>query len=112
MDDRRRIVIRDPRLRRFRNSLRTVIYKAADDLEDEIDEKWNALCYDELGNILSDLPDEIEQEVQNLNERREAINLALEESVVCCSLCHSLDQDVEYVQKFESWFCIKCARLY
>ena len=109
MDDRRRIVIRDPRLRHFRNCLRMVIYKAAKELAREIDEKWNALCYDEHGHLISDLPDEIEQEIQNLNERHSEINLALEASIISCGSCNSLDQDMEYIEKFKSWFCVKCA---
>ena len=109
MDDRRRIVIRDPRLRHFRNCLRMVIYKAAKELAREIDERRRFLSYDEDGNMIYDHPDEIEQEIQDLIEKRSEINLALEASIISCGSCNSLDQDMEYIEKFKSWFCVKCA---
>ena len=77
MDDRRRIVIRDPRLRRFRNSLRAVIEEAAMKKLKNLIDRVKELSHDEHGNYIYNLPDNVRRQIRSLYREEEAINLSL-----------------------------------
>lgn len=109
MNKKKIISIKNPRLRRIRNSLREIIALEAFKREREIMKEKDALLYDEEGKLKSELP---VTELSKLSDEYWNIERALRASIIKCGVCHILDRDMVFVPKFKEWFCIECAKLH
>ncbi|MHA1414494.1 MAG: hypothetical protein ACTSO4_17985 [Promethearchaeota archaeon] len=108
MNKRRMICIRDPRLRRLRNSLRNIIVMEAIKRRRKIDREVYALSRNEHGNYIHNLSEDIMNKIHKLVRQADDINVALKHSVVKCPSCGKNNRDVEYYPQFNLWFCVKC----
>jgi len=55
-------------------------------------------------------PEPVLKQLRKLSEQEDRLRTALDDSVIRCPICGSWERDVEYVSKFESWFCVNCAK--
>ena len=87
MRDQRLIALKDPRLRKIRNSLRKIIFlKKADLLENYyIGDNWPA---------------------------RWNIEWPFKASICSCSICGKIDRDMVYDGKSRKWNCVECNMIF
>ena len=103
------IVVRDPKLRKIRDNLRTILILESGAREEEITAQKRKILFDKDGNA----------QTLTVKEERKAIKLSLEyrkylfsmrDSICFCQLCHSTDKDMSYNPKFKQWFCVDCSK--
>jgi len=83
MRNKRKIIIKDSKLRNLRNSLRKIIFLA---------------CQEKLR--------ETEKDRLNWPLRR-----ALNKSICFCEICGQTNKDMIYISDLDEWFCIDCQSL-
>lgn len=93
----RTIMIKNPRLRKVRDSLREIISKASEYYEGElIQEKANL-------SIETD-----KEKIKILASKRDQIHTALNNSICICPVCKSHTSDMTFNPYLKAWFCIDC----
>ncbi|KKK42876.1 hypothetical protein LCGC14_1101390 [marine sediment metagenome] len=100
MKRKRVIRIKDPHLQKIRNNLRGLILDAASEKMSQLRELDT--YYEHLGE--KEKAHEVTKEVQE-------ILVALKKSICMCEVCGTTKEDMIYVPKYKSWFCIACAKM-
>lgn len=96
MKKERAIIIKDPRLRKARNELRTLLKLWVSDIRDSLREQWS--LYIEKGD---DRAIELQKEVSKLD-------LMEGMSICSCLHCGHSDKDMIFVPEMKQWLCIEC----
>jgi len=103
LKNKKRIIIRNERLKKIRNSLR---------------EFWIRLVYDEM-DILQNFYNLYDWSDLSLEEKNESgilqgkiTNLfgLISKSICSCPLCTNTDRDMVYIPDHETWYCIECQK--
>ena len=97
----KRIIIRNERLRKIRNNLREILIKS---VYDEIEILRN---FDNLYDWSSLTPEE-ENESAILEGRITNLFSLLSKSICSCPLCTNDDRDMVYIPDHETWYCTEC----
>lgn len=104
MDKKRAIIIRNPCLRRVRDSFREVILRACSASQKKIHEKKQ-----ELGlNRSSYGDDEYGRLSSELSRRWEGIERPLRASILLCPVCFQADKDMVCNPVRKKWYCTEC----
>lgn len=102
MKKHRKIILKDGTLQNLRNFLRGILFEAQNkkilDLRTKL-EKFN--------DIIAETGD-IPEEVFELENRKQEIRRAFNESICICSICQNIDKDMVYATRPKEWFCIDC----
>lgn len=85
MRDQRLIAIKNPQLRRIRNSLRQIIFLKKKDLLSKTDLNSSTWW---------------------------ALNRPFYASICCCSICRAIDKDMVYDAKAHKWNCTECNKIF
>jgi len=102
LKDEKKIIIRNEKLRKVRNSLREIIISA---VYDEIEILRN---YSNLYGAILDLTPEEQKEVFYLEGTKRRLRGALNRSICVCPLCTQSDRDMVYIPLYEMWYCVEC----
>jgi len=102
MKDERKIVIRNERLRKIRNSLRRILILAVWD-EIEILGHYAILYPPPL-----DLPPEELAEIYHLEGTRHKLFSLMRRSICKCPICTKQDRDMVYIESHDVWYCVEC----
>ena len=109
MRKKRTITIKDPRLRKVRNGLRSVLMLAEAAEEKKILNKKQKLYkvegfWDESHINYKKLS----REARKLNSQKGGLNHAFKASIVFCPVCQEIDKDMTYNPVSNKWFCTEC----
>lgn len=96
MDKKRTLIVKHPRLRKIRNTLRIAIV-------DAVLEK-----IEELREEVREIPVREGEKRIPLIRKGQALEKALKESVCFCPICHSQTSDMIFNTHNNTWFCIEC----
>jgi hypothetical protein len=102
MKDKRRVIIRNERLKKIRNNLREIIIRSVYD-EIEILSTFSSLY-----EAVLDLSPEEQKEVFYLEGTKHELSRALSKSICVCPLCTQSDKDMVYISDHDTWYCIEC----
>lgn len=107
MNKKREIIIKNPILRKVRNNVREVIFKACSARQKKIHEKKQ-----ELGlNISSYEDDEYSRLSSELSRQWWAIERPLRASILLCPVCGQIDKDMIFNPIREKWYCTECYKI-
>lgn len=104
----RTITIKDPRLRKIRNSLREIIGLWKRSVVLSLQAFREEISYDENGEFRSNLSGEEIEKLRKLNDKIEFINTVYSNSICKCHRCPRIDQDMTYNPRNGAWYCVKC----
>lgn len=106
MKKKRTIIIKDPRLRKIRNNLRSLILEAIKSIQhrllDEIEVIENTNGYFNFDNA-----DLIERN-KELGTQKQLLDRQVNASIIFCPVCFKSDRDMTYNPVRETWFCTEC----
>jgi len=94
MDKKRKITLKDPRLRKIRYELRSLLQKVVLDRLDELSEKLRKA-------------DSVE-EMQQISWKKQDLKRGLIKHPIGCTLCGDRDVDLIYNPNDFSWYCERC----
>jgi hypothetical protein len=109
MKKKRTISIKNPRLRRIRGELRSLLQlaesKQIHDLIDKIEKIQNSEVFWDENH-----PDfkRLHKEVQQLNSQENDLSYAFNSSIAWCPVCRSADKDMTYNPVSKQWLCTEC----
>jgi hypothetical protein len=108
MKKQKSIIIKNPRIQRFRNNLRLLIrlavYDEVDILRDEIRK------LDHIGKYSNGkFPTEEEKKKSRILKEKESILWSnIHKSICYCRVCKEYDNNMIFFPHFNEWFCIDC----
>ncbi len=108
MKRKKTIVIKNPRLRKFRNNLRLVLLKAVSDKKGSISEELERLKH-KLDGKPRDYIDM--EEIQFLNEKRNELDRLKRDSICKCASCSVADKNMTFSPYFKAWYCVDCYKM-
>ncbi|MGV9199338.1 MAG: hypothetical protein ACOC4M_11020 [Promethearchaeia archaeon] len=91
----RKIIIKDPRLRRLRGFLRYILYEAYMKESKRLHKKMNELM--DQG-----------KEWTHLYRESKELGISFKRSTIYCNLCFSIAGDRVYIPEYHCWRCINC----
>ncbi|MHA1197051.1 MAG: hypothetical protein ACTSRH_14745 [Promethearchaeota archaeon] len=110
INKRRRIIIKNPQLRRIRNSLRQVIELEALRREEKLMDKKHSMMLDKSGKYFGGDRKKIIKAARKLTKKIWEIERPLRDSIIECAVCGHSDRDMEYIPEEKAWFCLDCAQ--
>ena len=105
----RKIIIRNPKLRNFRNNLRYIINKAYSDTVIEINKEQMEIVDNLTEKKIKN--SKLEERMKYLETRRIELKVFYDRSICICNTCRKIDQDMVYVihtMLLPAWYCIDC----
>jgi len=103
MKKKRYIRLKDPRLRRARTELRTLLSLVWD--------KQVSDLYDQIEVIINDDSLDLETKIYRKDRVRKKIadlNSIYDRSPIGCRVCRNRDRDLTYVPALDTWYCEPC----
>lgn len=107
MKNKRTVSIKDPRLRRFRDNLRLLIFKA-------VSVEWKRY-FDERRKLNTDLDGNYrnlsgskKSRVAELTVKMNQITNFREESIIQCPACRKINRDMTFNLRLKQWYCSQC----
>lgn len=105
MKKKRTISITNPKLRRFRDSLRGIVSKVV------IEEIGNTIK--QKGEIIKELQQNSENNILykkklELINKRDKLDTAWKNSICVCPVCGSRTSDMTFNPHLKAWFCVDC----
>ncbi len=97
MKKERTIIIRDPKLQKIRNGLRTILNLWKSDIKSSLRAKSSE--FSEEGNFIKSR--EIQKKISELN-------LQYQLSICVCLHCGHSDKDMIFVPEMRQWLCVDC----
>ncbi len=97
MKKERAIIIKDPRLQKIRNELRTLLKLWKEDIVNSL--RVKASEYSEGGD---------DQKSRDTRRKISELDLLLKLSICTCLHCGHSDKDMIYIPKMKQWLCIEC----
>lgn len=97
MKKERAIIIRDPKLQKIRNELRTILNLWKSDIKSSLRAK--ASKFSEEGNF---------SKSREIRKKISDINLQYQLSICACLHCGHSDKDMIFVPEMKQWLCIEC----
>jgi len=94
------IRIKDPYLRKIRYNLRMLIIKAVEVKNSQLRKEFSRLY--KMGN---------KEEAHKVNKEIQKNTSDLGRSICVCEVCGTAKEDLLYIPKYKSWFCVACAKL-
>ena len=103
MKKKRFIRLKDPRLRKARTELRTLLALVWDKQVAELDDKIEEIDRDDSLDLKSKIrkPDQIREKIL-------ALKRIYHQSPVGCRTCGNRDRDLTYVPALDTWYCEPC----
>ncbi len=105
----RTIIIRDPKLRKCRNSLRKILILENVARGNKNSARRKEIRFDKNGRFRS-LTTKEEEEINRLFRESRKYSASLRDSICFCECCLSTDKDMSYVPRFRRWFCVDCSK--
>jgi len=114
MRDKRTIVIKNPRLRKIRDSLRDILIGVYHAQWKEIHDARRKLLFDSDGNrhTIDDLSAENLQLFRKLQEQENELSNSLDRSILVCVSCGKGHRDMIYNKAYDAWYCTECYGLH
>ena len=106
MKKKRSVIIRNPRLRRVRNNLRSLILKAVSEEQARLQAEREKIKT--IPDYYKNHPPELLEKVKKLNDQYWAIETPLRESILLCPACFQSDKDMIYNPVRKEWYCVEC----
>ncbi len=106
MKKHRKIIIKNPSLKKIRNNFRKIIQKAKSDEINNIIKKQRELLNQmkKEGKLIP----ELEEKSKILESRKQTLNRVFNESICICPICREIDKDMVYATRSKAWYCIDC----
>jgi len=109
MKKKRTISINDAKLRKVRDNLRLVLFKA-------VSVEWR-MYFDERHKLSTDLNGNIRNLSESkkpraveLTKRMNEIDMLMEKSIIQCPACKMIDKDMTFNPELKQWYCTQCYR--
>ncbi|TXT59499.1 MAG: hypothetical protein BAJALOKI2v1_200012 [Promethearchaeota archaeon] len=97
MRQKKTIRIKNPKLIKIRNNLRTLWIEFSKDLRRKLDEKEERI-----------LDSSEEGDLMEISHKKQEISLILEKSICKCYNCFRTNTDMTYNPLEKAWFCVDC----
>jgi len=94
------IRIKNPNLQKVRYNLRSLIAKAVEVKNSRLREAFSSLY--KLG---------LREEAHEVNKEVQKNSSDLRRSICMCEVCGTAKEDLLYIPKYKSWFCVACAKM-
>jgi len=94
------IRIKSQYLKKVRNNLRMLIVEAASERKSRLRELDT--YYERRGE---------KEKAFEVNKEVQKITVALKKSICMCEVCGTGKEDMVYIPKYKSWFCVACAKM-
>ena len=114
MKKKKTIAIKNPKLRKIRNSLRKMLLKAVSVKWNEIHDEWREFFFNPDGtrrSIRNLPPDELEK-FRQLQDQENSLRDLADRSICKCVACGSPDRDMVYNKAYDAWYCTECYGLH
>jgi len=110
MKRKRTIRIKDPRLRKIRNGLRSIIHFAESSYEVKLLQEEKELRESE-GFWEKKHPnyEELHKTSQRLSSQRNKLSSVFSKSIIFCPVCMKMHKDMTYNPYYEEWLCMECS---
>lgn len=105
MRDRRAIFIKNPSLKKIRNNLRDLWYRAVSNKGKKLSDKMNEL---QSEKIFKDLSHGDQQKYRAYQNEKYLLEDSSRRSILMCVSCGKGGRDMAYNKAYKAWYCTEC----